>query len=358
MAVTADLIQKLSVDASKAAVALPLGLVKSFSAFHYMHASWRYYRWGKRHVQPDNIAALAADKIIGCFASQSQSVQFASQWLMIASRIADCADGYEKLSKSYFKFYKAFKGQYACQIERPWQKQYKSVWISPACDHSLMVSSEKFAFYIQLLAVRLVKLFKSFLTLSLLTFDAIDAFSWSESQKKEAAGELASNTLKLMKKISGNKVSLLEALHKRQASIQRIMDMTGANLKAEKLISSVESFIKKSDQVIAASNQLKPVSKPIKEQCKNFIFECLSSVRIYDGLFKNSWLKKALPAGEQFSFAPKNFEFGRFMPSDLAVRMDMQKKNKVVRKAVKPIERVALTARKAQALYAALQADH
>lgn len=259
-------------------IELPCELSFVFKTFHCVHSTWRYYKRGKRIIKPDGHLITFADNLIGHLAKENYTVQCAAHWLKIAACISDCSVGYIKLLKNYQKVKGALWSE-DILIDRPWPKDSSNGWISATSLYSLSITFEQQVSYIKKVSWRTYKLFLSILKLSLLTMDFKDSFSWDELARKEAVGEMASNTCRLLSKIDKNQEALLRRLKENEGSIQKILDAWGTNYSCEWLISNIEMIIKTNRE---ASKELKTFSRSFSKNVKKITFGILRDTGFLD----------------------------------------------------------------------------
>lgn len=316
-----DLVNKVTQDMLPSSVVLPVGLSAGYSVVHYLHGTWRWYRWGKKHADVDNLFKIAADHGFAFLVGDNKVVQLAAQCVMIVRCISDGADGYVKLFRSYQKLEKVVRGQYPYFEEKPWVKESPVSWISPSGWHSITASLEKAAFYISQMVQRIFKLMQALFTLSMLMLDAVDAFSMSASKRHEAVGEMVSNSSKLINQSAGNAALLLEKLKANRAAIQEILKSSGTGCTAEQLIGGLESIVQKTEGVKGLVNEIdSQATDAMVHYAKVVTFDLFQTIGL--AAYIPGWL---LPPITTKPPKPKRI-YGRYAPTHWVTRLDRQPK--------------------------------
>lgn len=328
-----NIVKDLTQEMLPPAVVLPPVLHAGISAFHYIHGCWRWYRWGKRHFDPDNWFLIAADKGFGYLAGENQIIQAGAQLLLILTSINECATGYIKLFCSYQKLDHAVRGHFPKLEKKLWVNFTDSSWISPSFSHKIFMSVERSAYYINRLAERLFKFFQAMFTLCMLQVEAINSFSLEESKRQEAVGEVFTNALKFVTQFSDNTALLAVKLQNKRVTIQKMLSYIKEGMSVDGLISSIEALAKGAEKVQNEMNQMHTSAAKIFFNVVKDAFYGVTQIAGVDENIRKHFAPdpvEALGVGEAYLPNPKG-GYGRYAPTDWVTRLDRLPKSAIIK---------------------------
>jgi hypothetical protein len=317
------LIEKTTRELIPPTVILPGALWTIFCAFHYMHRTWRWYRWSKVYANPDNFFKLATGHALNFIAGDNIVLRTAGQCVLIATRILDCIEQQTVLQRSYHKWIEALKGYYPENKKWKWPQSETESWASPSTTLYFKQSAYNVTWRTRRIARRTFKLIKNMFKLSMMMMDAIEAFSLSPSTRNEAVSEIFVNSTKCLDRLVENKEELLSKLQNNKGLIGKILTGIGSPYHADHFILHVSNTLAataKAQQMVNKVNQA--ANGVLEDLVKQGIFGFMATL----GLAKYTphFLVPALHAPWEQS-APQPKEYGRYAPVHWVTRItDLQ----------------------------------
>lgn len=333
MTFTVNIVKDFTHEMLPPSVVLPPVIHSGLSAFHYIHGCWRWYRWGKKHLDPDNWFLIAADKGFGYLAGQNQIIQAGAQLLLIITSINECVTGYIKLFRSYQKLDSAVRGHFPRLEERPWAKSLDSVWISPSFSHRIPTYFDHSAYYTNRVAERIFKFFRAMFTLCMLQVEAINSFSLEASKRQEAVGEVFTNAVKFITQFSDNSALLTVKLQKKKVAIQKMLSYIKKGMSADDMISAIGTIAKGAEMV---KNEVNQMHTSATNTFFNMAKDALYGVTHIVGASENIRKYFAPDPVDELQVENKGFAkpkegYGRYAPKLWVTRLDRLSKNGIIK---------------------------
>ena len=237
------IVHTATVELSATPSILPTPAKFAFLALHKVHRFWRWIRLGNIYSDPNNFAQLAAGHGLNYIISDSALVRISAISVLIAARIFQAVQEYEKLQDSWLRMNDAFHNHYPTPIHCKWDQQYNFFSLSTVI--WFKINTKVLICRIQVVAICIFKVGKHALLLSLRLVDAIEAFSLKPEIREEGINLIFVNTSTCMSQLVNNKDFLLESLESNQEVIEKILNGLGSQLTADTLIDTVESALEK-----------------------------------------------------------------------------------------------------------------
>lgn len=333
MTFAVNIVRELTQDMLPPTVVLPPIVNSGLSTFHYIHGCWRWVRWGKRHLDPDNWLLIAADKGLHSLAGENQFLQAGAQLLLIITSINECVTGYIKLYRSYQKLKQAVWGNFPVLEEKAWAKSLNSSWISASFSHKMSAHFGRTVFYINRLAGRLFKFIQEMYTVCMLQVEATNSFSLEASKRQDDTKEVFSNAVKFFAQFTDNTALLATQLQKKKVAIQKIFSYINKNMSADDLISTIETFAKGAEKVNDNISQLHtPAAQTFLNMIKDtlygatYIAGASESVRKY---FIPELVEESMQ--ENGKIVKPEEGYGRFAPKNWVTRLDKLPKSDIIK---------------------------
>lgn len=351
-------VKNLTQEMLPPAVVLPPAIHAGISAFHYIHGCWRWYRWGKRQLDPDNWFLIAADKGFAYLAGQNQIVQAGAQLLLILTAINECATGYIKLFRSYQNLDRAVRGHFPKLEETPWIKSRNSSWIAPSVSHKISSALEHYAGYVNRVAERLFKFFQALFNLCMLQVEAVHCFSLEASKREEAVGEVFTNGMKFVTQFSENTALLTVKLQKKKVIIQKMLSYIKKDLSADEMISIIEVFAQGVERVRNEMDQLhSSAAKTFINVLKDAVYGAAYIAGAGENIRKYFTPQPVeVPRVENMQLSMPDEGYGRYAPKKWVTRLDKLPKNVIIKNRDKPSEKsLSPTTKKVNSFFATMQ---
>lgn len=251
-----SLIQTATYDSTPANLRLPSVVWTTFTALNKVHGLWRWYRRAEVYRKPENLVSLVAGHVINWIIGDSVIVRVAAQFLLVATRILECAQQQAGICRAGHRWVSALKGHYPAPVYVEWEKPTSDGWLSPSTVHwwkTVVVTAWE---RISRIALCTLDLFTRAFRLSMTIMDVIDALCWSPAAKDDAINEGFVNISKCLANIVANKEELLEGLTDNKALIERFLK--NSPITFDKLHSGVSKVLDKTELV---HNVVQKISK-------------------------------------------------------------------------------------------------
>lgn len=221
-----------------------------FSAIHKVHRVWRWYTKAKIYTNPDNFYSLVAGHVVNYAFGDSVLLKIAAQCVLIVNKILKCVNQMVNLSKAYYNWVDAIKGNYTHHFS------FKK--ISPIYETSTKGCLEStfgaIIERIKRIAIATFHLLKCLFKLSMCFMDAIESFSLSPATQNEAINELFVNSITSIDMLVKNQQRLLDGLENNHALITEILEGIGSPFKVNQLIDVVTTSLGATQTVQSVAN--------------------------------------------------------------------------------------------------------
>ncbi|MBA2726677.1 MAG: hypothetical protein H0U49_00690 [Parachlamydiaceae bacterium] len=264
---------------------LPSIIRSAYSGLHWIHCRWHWYRQGKTYLNPDNFLKLVSGHALNFWVGDSRYVRLAAQCVMVSNCILECVREQSSLNRSYRKLIDAVFQRHPTITSHKWNKKPISRFISPSTSQRIYSWLFEVEQYFRTVGYRIATFVKHFFKLSMVTIDAVDAFSLNPEIGNRAVNEFFVNGNNCLDAIANNREEFIAKLTENKEVIDCVLKTIGTNYKAEQFIGYVDKTVAK---VESASNTLGSVNKAIgygvTESLKTLFFLVMSTVGAADAV--------------------------------------------------------------------------
>lgn len=289
---------------------LSVGAQRALPMFNFLHRIWSYWRRGKLYA--NHFGKMMAGHALNAVAGDNRWLQIAAQCVLIAQRILTCVEQQVKVWRSCHKLSDAFFNRYPSAITRKWSKQ-SSAFLSPSSARWWLEFFIAVYMYLKILIWRILRLIYHFFKLSMVTMDAIEAFSFSPEKCHEAITELFVNSSDCVDKSARNGQRILDMLKEHKPIVESVFSSLGSSWSVDHIIESAGQRVNSLHEVNQSVQTFgSTVESVIGDIGKNSLFGLTSAFGM-SRLVPDSLLPPVAPAAP-LMVAPIGKVFGRFAP--------------------------------------------
>lgn len=274
-------VQQSTAQLLPATPALPSIIRSVYSGFHWLHGHWHWYRQGKTYLNPDNFLKLVSGHTLNFFIGDNRFVRAAAQCVMVANCITRCVEEHASLNRSYRKLVDALFQRHPPITIHKWNKKPISKFISPSTSQRIYSLLFEVEHYLRTVGFRIATFAKHFFKLSMVTLDAVDAFSLNPETGSRAVNEFFVNGNNCLDAIANNRDEFIEQLTDNKEVIDCVLKTIGTSYKSEQFIDYVDRSLSKAEtasNVIGSVN--KTVGKVVSESLKSLFFLVMNTVGV------------------------------------------------------------------------------